>query len=133
MIYELASPIFRVFFNTLVYIMEAKCLFRLNIKESFILGLVITLLNIFSEIVFAFLGFPIISEKLFSEQNFYFVLFNNFIIGAISVGVSYVIKRKQWYLSLLQNLPKITEKRIVVFSLLIVIIFNFLGLILHLF
>lgn len=131
-VYDYASPIYRVFFNTLIYIIESKILFCVTIKESFILGVIITLLNIVSEVIFAVLGFQIISKYLFLESSSLFVFFNNTIIGIVVVCLGYLMKRKNFYLNIINRLPKIKETQIVVFSLFIVIIFNFLGLSLHL-
>ena len=123
--FEFMPESFRIIGNILLYIFLVYIVLKKNLKETFIMGLVIYFLTLVSEILYVLLSMPIITQELFVLENFLLVFMQNLFVGLIQILISYFIMMKDLYNKLINAINKIRSKQIVVFSLLLVVLFNF--------
>ncbi len=124
--FELSLVSIRVVLNIIIYVILAQFLFAKGIKESILLGMSVTVIGIFSEIIYGFLAYPMLNQTLFVEEAVLTAIINNFFIGIILVFLCSHKPFKNLYQIVLSTTNKINDGYIMVFSLLIIIIFNFI-------
>lgn len=127
--FEFSPSELRVIFNILIYILLAFMLFQKTLKESIILGMLVIIVNLCAEFIYVIATYPIFHYGSVLTENAYIVFINNLIIGIISIILSSLKKVKNLFVNILNSINKIGEKHIILFSLLIVIFFNFSGLV----
>ena len=123
--YEMAPESFRIIFNIALCIFLSHICLPKKLKESCILGILVYFVTLVSEIFYVILSLPIVSQKIFMLENYWLVFVQNMFVGFIQVLISYYIGKKDWYAKLVDATNKIRSKQIVVFSLLLVVLFNF--------
>lgn len=123
--FEITPEAFRIVGNVLIYIFLACFLLKINLKESFILGLLIYFFTLISEILYFLLSFSIVNQELFIAEDVLFVFVQNIFVGIILVLISSFSGIKKWYYKLLKAFTKIKSKQVIIFSLLSVVLFNF--------
>lgn len=131
--YEFSLPAIRVVLNTLLFICIAKYMFKLNIRKSIILGIYIIILATFSEILYALFAFEFLSGKFFTEDAPILVFINNLGISLILLCLSSIGKVKKLYKNIISSTYKISERKIILSSLAIVLIANLLSILLYFF
>ncbi len=124
--FEFSISYIRVLLNVGVYIILSRMLITKNLKESILLGIVITLLAIISEFIYNIISLPMFKQNIFENEEVIIALINNIFIGLILFLLCRYTKFKDLYSFVLSTTNKIGEKQIIVFSLLIVIVFNFI-------
>ncbi len=127
--FEYSSPTFRVIVNILIYIFYAYKTFNGKIKDSIILGLLTIVMGSFSEFIYVLLTYPLFQYNTVLEENITMSFINNLGVGIILIGICSLKFIKKLYEKILYSINKIDNKKIVIFSLLIVVFFNFASLI----
>lgn len=124
-----SSPSVRVILNIIIHIIYSKLLFQNDLKQSVLLGMLITLFGIFSEFIYVIVTYPLFHYNSVIEETIDMVLINNFFIGIIQCIICSRTVCKSLYEKVTSKINKINSKKVVVFSLLIVVIFNFTSLV----
>ncbi len=83
------------------------------------------LVSIISEILCVIITSPIISQDIFLNEEPVIVFFQNLIIGLIMCFCGFAMKRKKVYLIIMNRISQIGSKQVVIFSLVLVLMFNF--------
>ncbi len=131
--FEFCTPSLRVVVNLLIYILLAKLLFKKGFKESTIIGMLIVILGIFSEFVYIIFTYPIFHYTTILEgENLIVAFINNLGVGLILFCICHFKKVKRLYEIMANITSKISEKKVLIFSLLIMLIFNFASLVSYL-
>lgn len=123
--FEICPVSLRVIVNGLIYIFTAHLFFGRSAKESFILGVLIFIINMLAEIIYAVISINLVNHELFIISNSLKVLIDNIFIGLLLIVVSCLLGKFKLYERLVGTFNKIRSKQIVIFSLLLVVIFNF--------
>ena len=123
--YEISMTSHRIINNIIIYILLAFCIFRPTIKNSFILGVLLILINILAEFIYVLASLPIIKHQSFMLNDKILVFVQNSIIGIIMMVISYFIGRSKWYYKLLNKINKISSRKILIFLTLSIVLFNF--------
>lgn len=123
--YEIAMTSHRLINNIIIYILIAFCIFRPTIKNSFILGVLLIIINILAELIYVLASLSIIKHQTFMLNDKILVFVQNFIIGIIMIVISYFIGKSKWYCKLLNTITKISSRKILVFLTLSIVLFNF--------
>ena len=121
---EFSLPFLRIIINPFIYMLLSKLLFKMNIKESVLLGILIIIVGIISELIYNIIAFSVLSHAIVVMQEPLLVLINNFFIGIILIVICSIKQMRKTYDFLWQITNKINEKQIVFISLLIVILCN---------
>lgn len=123
--YEISMTSHRLINNIIIYILIAFCIFRPTIKNSFILGVLLIIINILAELIYVLASLSIIKHQTFMLNDKILVFVQNFIIGIIMIVISYFIGKSKWYCKLLNTITKISSRKILVFLTLSIVLFNF--------
>lgn len=116
---------YNIITNCIIYILLPFFLFKCSLKESVVLGIIIMLVSIISEILCVIITSPIISQDIFLNEEPVIVFFQNLIIGLIMCFCGFAMKRKKVYLIIMNRISQIGSKQVVIFSLVLVLMFNF--------
>lgn len=122
--FEFSTSFLRLLFNVLIYIILAKILITKNIRESILLAITATVLMIFVEAIYGIIAYPMLSQKLFENEEAILALINNFFIGIILLSICHYSRMKNLYRMILSATNKISDRQVVIFSLFIVFGFN---------
>lgn len=122
--FEFCPTSYRIIINSFIYVLLAYLLFKDGLKKSFLLGILMMILNIIAEIIYACIPLSLINHSLFTTINPLTVVIQNSIIGIIVLLISYLLGYKKGYIKIIKNIEKISTKQIIIFSLLCVVIFN---------
>lgn len=123
--FEFTVLSFRIIMNVFIYIVLSKLLFKCLWREAFLIGISILFVNVISEIIYALLSYKMINLELFIYNNSLKVFVDNFFIGLILTILSSIIGKLRMYNKLLNFFNKINDVKIIVFSLFLVVSFNF--------
>lgn len=129
--FEFCTDFLRIVMNFLIFVFLAYLLFDAKIKKAFILGTIMIAVSILSEFIYVGLTYQIIEHNLFVENSSLFVLFQNTIIGIIMLIIGKIIKKFKFYEFISNKLARIGDRQIVIFSLLTMVIFNFIVWIMY--
>lgn len=124
--FEFSIPAMRVVLNIVIYIILARILFSRDFREAILLGMSVTVIGICAEVVYGFLAYPILTQNLFVNEKIIAALINNLFIGIILFIFCRYTPFKNLYKTFLATTRKISDRQIVIFSLFIVILFNFI-------
>ena len=127
LIYDYSPVASRLILYFFVYYIEIMYLFKTNIKQSFILGIMLVILNILAEVIYASLVISILLDGMEIASNALNVFINNLFIGIIWIILSLFVGKRDFYQKILKLFSRIEEKQIMIFSLLILIVFNFFS------
>ena len=116
----------RLIMNILIYVLLAFFLFKTTLKNSFILGVFLILINILSELIYVMASLPVIKHQSFILNDETLVFFQNVLIGLIMVCISYFVGKRKWYYKLLKTINRISSRKILIFLTLSIVLFNFL-------
>ena len=123
--FEISLNVFKIIINCLLYVVLARYLINKDLKNSCILGIIVIFINIFSELIFTLFALSFLKPVLFVDSAPYIVLIQNTIIGIITVLLSLIFKKCNFYEIVLKKFNKIGVKQIIIFSLFMVVLFNF--------
>lgn len=126
--FEYSPSEIRVLFNFIIYVILAIFLFRNSLKESIILSMLVIIIGLLSEFLYGILTYPFFHYNVMLQENSIVSFFNNFVIGLTLTGLSNLKKTKGLFKNVLYACGKIEEKHIIIFSLIIVVLFNCIGL-----
>ena len=73
---EYLNPAMRVVFNFLIYMIYSHLLFKTNLKDSIILGMLIFVLSICSEFIYVTVTFPFQNYDLVMNRDIYITFIN---------------------------------------------------------
>ncbi len=124
--------VIRVALNVLVFMFLAYVLFEKGMRESIILGFLITLLAILSEIIYALFTSGFLNGLIVTENYPWIVFINNVIIGIILVVLCSFKETKRFYHFLIKVTRHFGEKQIAISALVIVALSSLFSLILNL-
>ena len=123
--FEITMLSFRIIMNVLIYIILSKLLFKCVWREAFLLGILILFINVIAEIIYALLSYKMINLELFIFNDSLKVFVDNLFIGLILIIFCIVFGKIKMYNKISKFFYKITDMKIVVFSLFLVVSFNF--------
>lgn len=127
--FEFSPVALRVIINVLIYILLAHLLFRKSLKESILIGMLVIIIGVCTETVYFLFTYPIFHYNIILEETIDMALINNIAVGAIMIILFVKTKLQKIYDIILSSFNKIKERKLILFSLLIVTIFNFGSLI----
>lgn len=123
--FELTPEALRIVGNVIICMCVAFISVNKELKEIFILGLMIFFINLISEIVYVLISMTIVKPELFIMQDSLLVFVQNVFVGSILTMISYYIGIKRWYYKLMRAISKISSKQIIIFVILSILLFNF--------
>ena len=123
--FELTPEALRIVGNVIICMCVAFISVNKELKEIFVLGLMIFFINLISEIIYVLISMAIVKPELFILQDSLLVFVQNIFVGSILTMISYYIGIKRWYYKLMRAISQISSKQIIIFVILSILLFNF--------
>ena len=121
---EYLNPAMRVVFNFLIYMIYSHLLFKTNLKDSIILGMLIFVLSICSEFIYVTVTFPFQNYDLVMNGDIYITFINNLFIGIILYFICSLKRVKGLHKNIIRAIDKINQKKVVIFALVVIVLYN---------
>lgn len=114
----------RFIFNVLIFMIFSAIWLKTDIKSSIVLGILITLLGTLSEVAYVLIAGNFINDALFLADSPLSVLINNIFIGCILLILCRILNGRKIYQKVLKGIDKISDKKVALLSLSVIILFN---------
>ena len=123
--YEYSPNALRIILNYIIYVLLSLILFKKSFKDSVLLGLFILLIAMVAEFLYVTIIFPFWNHSIVLTETAFIALINNIFIGLIMYFVCSRKVSQKLYVYLVEITNKIPKRYVAFFSLLIIVIFNF--------
>ncbi len=124
--FDYLNPAMRIIYNFVIYMIYAHLLFGHGFKNSVILGMLIFLFSVCAELIYLLVTLPLIHSELAGTEGAFSSFISNLVIGIILFFLCRIKKCREIYDSLLSITSKLNKKKILVFSLIIIVFYNFI-------